>query len=124
MFRAEHHDTSRHLNEYVSMDFEMGFIDSFYDIMNMETGALKYIMQLLKRDYAEEIALLNVDLPEITDIPIVKFMDAKEIITKKFKKKITDYRDFEPEASTSCSAASRSRRADRGSTIIISRSQK
>ena len=97
MFRAEHHDTSRHLNEYISMDFEMGFIDSFYDIMNMETGALKYIMALLKKDYAEEIALLNVNLPEIVDIPFIKFMDAKEIITKKFKKKITDYRDFEPE---------------------------
>lgn len=97
VFRAEHHDTSRHLNEYVSMDFEMGFIDSFYDIMNMETGALKYIMALLKKDYADEIALLNVNLPEIVDIPFVKFMDAKEIITKKFKKKITDYRDFEPE---------------------------
>ena len=26
VFRAEHHDTSRHLNEYISMDFEMGFI--------------------------------------------------------------------------------------------------
>ena len=97
VFRAEHHDTSRHLNEYISMDFEMGFIDSFYDIMNMETGALKYIMELLKKDYAEEIALLNVNLPEIGDIPFIKFMDAKEIITKKFKKKITDYRDFEPE---------------------------
>ena len=35
VFRAEHHDTSRHLNEYISMDFEMGFIDSFEDIMNM-----------------------------------------------------------------------------------------
>lgn len=97
VFRAEHHDTSRHLNEYISMDFEMGFIDSFYDIMNMETGALKYIMELLKKDYADEIALLNVNLPEISEIPSIKFMDAKEIITKKFKKKITDYRDFEPE---------------------------
>lgn len=97
VFRAEHHDTSRHLNEYISMDFEMGFIDSIYDIMNMETGALKYIMALLKRDYAEEIALLNVNLPEIGEIPIVKFMDAKDIIVKKFKKKITDFRDFEPE---------------------------
>ena len=97
VFRAEHHDTSRHLNEYISMDFEMGFIDSFYDIMNMETGTLRYIMDLLQREYAPEVALLNVSLPQIDQIPVVKFMDAKEIITKKFKKKITDYRDFEPE---------------------------
>ena len=97
VFRAEHHDTSRHLNEYISMDFEMGFIESFRDIMNMETGALKYIMNLLKTEYAAELSLLNAVLPEIDEIPTVRFMDAKEVITKKYKKKITDYRDFEPE---------------------------
>ncbi len=47
VFRAEKHNTSRHLNEYISMDFEMGFIESFHDIMDMETGALKWIFQLL-----------------------------------------------------------------------------
>ena len=97
VFRAEHHDTSRHLNEYVSMDFEMGFIDSFYDIMNTETGALKYIMVLLKSEYAKEVALLGVRVPEITEIPCIKFMDAKKIITDVYKKKITDFNDFEPE---------------------------
>ena len=70
VFRAEHHDTSRHLNEYTSMDLEMGFIDGFEDIMNMETGALKYIMQLLKTDYAKEVALLKADIPEIESIPV------------------------------------------------------
>lgn len=97
VFRAEHHDTSRHLNEYISMDFEMGFIDSFYDIMNMETAVLKYIMNLLRTEYAQEVSLLNASLPEITEIPAIRFADAKEIIVKKFKKKITDFRDFEPE---------------------------
>ena len=97
VFRAEHHDTSRHLNEYISMDFEMGFIDSFYDIMNMETGALKYIFELLKKEYSKELALLNVKMPEITEIPVIKFKDAKELIINKFHKKITDFNDFEPE---------------------------
>lgn len=96
VFRAEHHDTSRHLNEYTSMDLEMGFIDSFKDIMNMETGVLKYIMQLLKTDYAKEIALLKADIPEITAIPCIKFMDAKELIMKKFKYQPTDMKDFDP----------------------------
>ena len=96
VFRAEHHDTSRHLNEYTSMDLEMGFIDSFEDIMNMETGVLKYIMQLLKTDYAKEIALLKADIPEITAIPCIKFMDAKELIMKKFKYQPTDMKDFDP----------------------------
>lgn len=97
VFRAEHHDTSRHLNEYISMDFEMGYIDSFYDIMNMETGALKYIFELLKKEYSKELALLNVKMPEVNEIPVIKFKDAKELIINKFHKKITDFNDFEPE---------------------------
>lgn len=96
VFRAEHHDTSRHLNEYISMDFEMGFIDSFTDIMNMETGVLKYIMQLLRTEYAPEVALLNVNIPEITSIPCIRFNDAKLLCVKKLKN-ITDMKDFEPE---------------------------
>lgn len=97
VYRAEHHDTSRHLNEYVSMDFEMGFIDSFYDIMNMEVGALRYIMELLRTEYAEEIDILKCKLPEVGNVPVIRFSEAKDIIVNKFKKKITDFMDFEPE---------------------------
>ena len=96
VFRAEHHDTSRHLNEYISMDFEMGFIDSFTDIMEMETGVLKYIMNLLKTEYVPEIELLKADIPEIDKIPCIRFKDAKELCVKKLKN-ITDMKDFEPE---------------------------
>ncbi len=97
VFRAEHHDTSRHLNEYTSMDFEMGFINSFEDIMQMETGALKYIMNLLKSEYSQELELLHADIPEITEIPTIKFMDAKELIMKKFKYTPSDMKDFDPQ---------------------------
>jgi len=43
VFRAEKHDTSRHLNEYISLDFEMGFIDSFYDLIKVEANLLNSI---------------------------------------------------------------------------------
>lgn len=49
VFRAEKHNTKRHLNEYISLDFEMGYIDGFEDIMAMETGFLQYAMELLKK---------------------------------------------------------------------------
>ena len=97
VFRAEHHDTSRHLNEYMSMDFEMGFIDSFEDIMNMEVGVLKYIMNLLKTEYQNEVDLLKIEIPEIKEVPVLKFMEAKEIIMKKFKYQPSDMKDFDPE---------------------------
>ena len=96
VFRAEHHDTSRHLNEYISMDFEMGFINSFEDIMNMETGVLKYIMNLLKTEYKEEVELLHANIPEIDEIPCIKFMEAKDIIINKFKYTPSDMKDFDP----------------------------
>ena len=97
VFRAEHHDTSRHLNEYTSMDLEMGFINSFEDVMNMEVGILKYIMNLLKTEYKEEVELLHADIPEITEIPVMKFMDAKELLMTKFKYKPSDMKDFDPQ---------------------------
>ena len=46
VFRAEKHNTKRHLNEYTSLDFEMGYNDSIEDNMEMETGYLQYTMEL------------------------------------------------------------------------------
>ena len=96
VFRAEHHDTSRHLNEYTSMDFEMGFINDFTDIMNMEVKVLKYIMELLKEEYSEELETLHITVPEIESVPVMKFMDAKELLMKKFKYQPQDMKDFDP----------------------------
>ncbi len=96
VFRAEHHDTSRHLNEYTSMDFEMGFINGFEDIMNMEVIVLKYIMNLLKTEYKDELEILHIEVPEITEVPSIKFMDAKELLMTKFKYKPQDMKDFDP----------------------------
>ena len=63
VFRAEKHNTKRHLNEYTSLDFEMGYIDSFEEIMAMETGFLQYAMNLLKTEYAKEVQILKLDIP-------------------------------------------------------------
>ncbi|HEX3048959.1 MAG TPA: aspartate--tRNA(Asn) ligase [Bacillota bacterium] len=97
VFRAEKHNTSRHLNEYISMDFEMGFIESFHDIMDMETGALKYIFQLLKTDYQDELNLLGAKIPDFEEIPAIKFKEAKELIANTYHRRITDWNDFDPE---------------------------
>jgi aspartyl-tRNA synthetase, archaeal type len=98
VFRAEKHDTARHLNEYISMDFEMGFIDSFYDITNMQQGAIKYILSFLKENYAKQLATLKVEVPEINgDIPCLKFAEAKERVAEKYNRKIRDPFDLEPE---------------------------
>ncbi len=97
VFRAEKHNTTRHLNEYIGLDFEMGYIDSFEDIMAMETGFLKYTMELLKRDYKKELSMLGIDLPSISQIPQVRFDEAKQLVSEKYNRKIRNPFDLEPE---------------------------
>ena len=96
VFRAEKHNTKRHLNEYTSLDFEMGYIDSFEDIMAMETGFLQYTMELLKKDYAKELKILDVTLPDVSKIPAIRFDEAKQKVSEKYDRKIRNPYDLEP----------------------------
>ena len=97
VFRAEKHNTRRHLNEYTSLDVEMGYIEDFMEICQMETGFLQYTMELLKKDYAPELEILNVTLPKTDKIPFVKFSEAKELVAEKYNRKIRNPFDLEPE---------------------------
>lgn len=97
VFRAEKHNTKRHLNEYTSLDFEMGYIESFEDIMAMETGFLQHTMKLLERDYGKELKMLGVTLPNVEKIPTVRFDEAKELVSQKYDRKIKNPYDLEPE---------------------------
>lgn len=97
VFRAEKHNTTRHLNEYVSLDFEMGYIHGFEDIMAMETGFLQYTMALLEREYQHELRMLNVALPKADRIPQVRFDEAKTLVSDKYRRRIKNPFDLEPE---------------------------
>ena len=97
VFRVEKHNTKRHLNEYTSLDFEMGYIDGFEDLMSMETGFLQYMLNLLKEDYQKELDLLKITLPSADKIPAVRFDKAKELVAEKYNRKIRNPFDLEPE---------------------------
>ena len=86
VFRAEKHNTRRHLNEYTSLDFEMGYIRGMEDVMGMETEMLRYVMEILKREYARELELLDVTIPEIPFIPALNHLlqDSLAIIKELF----------------------------------------
>jgi len=94
VFRAEPHETSRHLNEYTSMDLEMGPIGSFEDVMGVETYLLQYIFARLPIYCEEELKLLDVSLPQVSDIPVVRMSEALEIISKKHK--LEDRNELDP----------------------------
>ena len=97
VFRAEKHNTTRHLNEYTSLDFEMGYINSFEDIMEMETETLRAIFHMLEENYGKELMLLEVTLPDLTKIPSVRFDEAKQLVADKYNRKIRNPYDLEPE---------------------------
>lgn len=82
VYRAEKHNSTRHLNEYIGLDFEMGFIKDMHDVMAMETAMLKYMMEYLSQHYSQELELLNATLPVIKEIPSVTFFEALDILGK------------------------------------------
>ncbi len=97
VFRAEKHDTSRHLNEYTSMDAEIGYLTSLNELMRFQQGLLEHTMALLAAEYAPEIELLEAEVPRVGEIPSVDFRVAKELLASRLGFVSADPEDFEPE---------------------------
>jgi aspartyl-tRNA synthetase len=97
VFRAEKHNTRRHINEYTSFDFEMAWISGVEDVMKMEEEMLHSSFTKTREYCARELALLDVDLV-IPEIPFkrVKYEEAIELVNQEGKDlTITD--DLDPE---------------------------
>lgn len=98
VFRAEKHATTRHLNEYTSIDMEMGFIADHTDVMAMEERLLRFIMERLEERAAEHLKTLGAEIPTVSDqIPRMKLREAQELITKETGNDCTNEPDLEPE---------------------------
>ena len=97
VFRAEKHDTARHLNEYTGVDFEMGYIEGFEELCRMEEAMIRHALEALPEICPEELALLQVRIPRISSIPFVRFHEAKERIAGKYHRPIREREDLDPE---------------------------
>ncbi|MGN0163371.1 MAG: aspartate--tRNA(Asn) ligase [Candidatus Ornithomonoglobus sp.] len=82
VYRAEKHNSARHLNEYIGLDFEMGFIKDMTDVMQMETAMLRHVVKHIEENYQTELGMLGAKLPVIKDIPAVTFFEALDILGK------------------------------------------
>jgi nondiscriminating aspartyl-tRNA synthetase len=81
VFRAEPHDTPRHLSEYVSLDAELGFIRDHSDVMEVVRDAVAGMVKMVHGRAARARALLGAELPRVPDrIPSVHFADAQAMI--------------------------------------------
>ncbi len=54
-FRAENSNTNKHATEFTSFDVEFSYIDSFDDVMTLESEMLEYALRNLKDNYGEKI---------------------------------------------------------------------
>lgn len=83
-FRAEEHDTSRHLNESTAIDVEMAFIDSEEDIMQMAENLIQHIMTHITTQKQVDMNLLSIT-PEVPQTPFTRitYDEALELIHKK-----------------------------------------
>lgn len=77
VFRAEPHDTVRHLAEYVSLDVELGFISDHRDVIKVLRNALAGMVDSIRTNAGESVDRLDLTLPEIPEeIPVIHFSDA------------------------------------------------
>jgi nondiscriminating aspartyl-tRNA synthetase len=98
VFRAEPHFTTRHVNEYISLDAEMAFIDSFRDITAMITRVFKKMFDIIREDGADYLKLFDAQVPQVPDeIPHIKLAEIKKIIKEKYDYEIPAETDIDPE---------------------------
>ena len=82
-YRAEKHDTPRHINEYVSLDVEMAFIDSEHDLMDLEQRLLGAICAGLERGAAGILAGWDAQVPSaaaVAAIPRLTHDEARAVV--------------------------------------------
>jgi nondiscriminating aspartyl-tRNA synthetase len=96
VFRAEPHFTSRHVNEYIGLDAEMGFIESFEDVIKQLEKTMAFIMKYIARNCGAEIKKYNAKVPKIKIIPRMKLTEALQILDKEYGKKMEGI-DIDPE---------------------------
>ena len=98
VFRAERHFTTRHVNEYVSLDAEMGFIESDKDVMETLTQVLHHMFKKIGENNQQELALHGAQLPELPEkIPAIKLAEMKEIIKKEYGYEVPKDTDIDPQ---------------------------
>lgn len=97
VFRAEKHNTRRHVNEYTSFDFEMAWISGVEDVMRMEERMLQYSFKKTTKAAAAELELLGVDLV-VPKVPFkrIKYVEAIAMVNEAGKQ-LGPKDDLDPE---------------------------
>lgn len=97
VFRKEPHFTTRHMNEYISLDAEMGFISGVGDVMDELEKTIKFILEEVSKKKKKELDFLKVKAPKIPErIPRIKLSEIKKILKEKYAYEIEEGTDIDP----------------------------
>ena len=81
VFRAEPHDTVRHLAQYTSLDAELGFIEDHRDVMAVARTAVAGMLAEIEDRAGAALSTVDIKLPVVPQqIPVVHFADALELV--------------------------------------------
>ena len=98
VFRAEPHDTTRHINEYVSLDVEFGFIENHFTVMALLRDVIAHILETLSAQYANELKVLHLQAPVVPAmIPHIHFSEAQELIFNRYATDVRGEPDLSPQ---------------------------
>jgi nondiscriminating aspartyl-tRNA synthetase len=108
-FRGEKHSTTRHLSEYSTLDFEMGFISDHRDVMEVLERTIRAMIGTVVREHADAFALLETEPPLVSaePFPVMKLRDAQKMLG------MGEEPDLEPEHERAiCAGALKEKRSD------------
>ena len=89
-YRAERHYTTRHLNEYVSLDMEMGFIRDHTELMDVLVRVLRHIFEHLRREHEADLAVAGAVVPTIAEVPVVDFLEAQRLLSERYGEEMNE----------------------------------
>ena len=81
VFRAEPHDTVRHLAEYVSLDVELGFIEDHRDVLTVLRNVVAGMVDAVHEHAGGAVERLSASVPVVPDeIPVLHFSEALVLV--------------------------------------------
>jgi nondiscriminating aspartyl-tRNA synthetase len=81
VFRAEPHETARHLAAYTSIDAEVGFVEDHTTVMGFAREAIAGMTEGVRTRAADAVERLGVELPDVpAEIPSIHFADAQALL--------------------------------------------
>ncbi len=96
-YRAEPSMTTRHMSEFMTVDVEMGFIDSFQDILDLLNGAVNFVATQVWEKYEKQLTDLKAEKPILAEkFPEITLKDLHQLFLKETGEDLTKEKDPTP----------------------------